>query len=339
MELQELSLVSGVSGSEEEVRKIIQPRIEKWVDEIRVDPLGNLIALKNGTRSSFRVMVVAHMDEVGLMVRRIEKNGLLRFTKVGYIDDKVLLSKAVLIGPQKIPGVIGAKPPHLLKKEERTQVVKVEQMHIDIGAEGKEEAEKIVKIGDYVTFNTQFEDWGMVLKGKAFDDRVGCAVLIELLKEDYPFSIGGVFTAQEEIGGGGAQVAAYRLEPKVAFVLEGTTADDTPKKKEVSPCTILGKGPALTYMDGSTICDRQLFNFLVKTAEGKRIPYQIKQIPAAGTDAALIQRTRSGIPVAIISVPCRYLHSPVSLVNKEDLTNTFKLMVEALHQFQEECIR
>jgi len=339
LELKELSEASGVSGCEEEIRKIIQSHIENWVDEIRVDSLGNLTAIKNGTRQSHRVMLAAHMDEVGLMITSIEKDGGLRFSKVGGIDDRVLLSKVVLIGAQKVPGVIGAKPPHLLKKEEKKQVVKVDQMFIDIGASDKEEAEKMVKVGDYATFYTRYEDWGTVVKGKAFDDRAGCAVLMEVLKENFPFTVNGVFTVQEEVGIRGARVAAYRLDPVVAFVLEGTTADDIPKKKDLSPCTVLAKGPALSYMDQTVICDRQLFNFLVSTAEKNRIPFQIKQLPSGGTDGGAIHLTRSGIPVAVISVPCRYIHSPATLLHKEDFSNTVKLIVQALHRFKKEFIK
>jgi putative aminopeptidase FrvX len=332
----ELSEAFGVSGCEDEVRGIIIEAIKEHVDEVRVDSMGNLIALKRGTgESKLKVMVAAHMDEVGLMITHIdEETGALRFRPVGGIDDRILLSKVVLIGNDRLPGVIGVKPVHLLKDEERRQVVKVEQMTIDIGAKTKEEAEKAVKIGDYAVFATSFrqltEDGLRTVKGKAFDDRAGCAVLIEVLKQRYPFDLYPVFTVQEEVGLRGARVAAYAVEPDAAFVLEGTICDDLPKKKDVSPTTRLGAGPAITIMDRSFIADRGLVKLLVETAEELGIPYQFKQPGLGGTDAGAVHLAKEGIPSVAVSVPCRYIHSPVCLLSLNDLENTVCLMKAAL---------
>ena len=331
MLLEKLSEAFGVSGCEDEVRGLIIEAIKDHVDEYNVDALGNLIALKRGTgESELKVMLAAHMDEVGLMITHIEKDGSLRFRPVGGLDDRILLAKKVLIGEKRVPGVIGVKPVHLLKKEERQKVVKVEQMAIDIGATSREEAEKVVKIGDYAAFATEFAELGNTVKGKVFDDRVGCTVLIELLKERYPFDLYAAFTVQEEVGLRGAKVAAYAIKPDVAFVLEGTIADDLPKERDISPTTELGKGPAITIMDRTFIADRRLIDLLVETAKELGIPYQFKQPGVGGTDAGAIHLSREGVPSVTVAVPCRYIHSPACLLSLEDFENTVKLMKGAL---------
>lgn len=335
MLLEKLSNARGVSGNEAEVREILIDAIKNRVDDYRTDTLGNLIALKKAKstrgRNSLKVMLAAHMDEVGLMIVHHESNGYLRFEKVGGIDDRVLLSKVVLIGKDKIPGVIGVKPIHLLKQKEREQVIDSDSMSIDIGVKTKEEAQAAVKLGDYVTFATEFaEIGGGLVKGKALDDRVGCATLVEILKRDYPFDVYGVFTVQEEVGARGARVAAYAIEPAYAFALEGTVCDDSPKKKDVSPVTRVGGGPAITFMDNSMISDRRLVDLLIETAKENRIPYQFKQAVAGGTDAGRIHLSKEGVPSVAVAVPTRYIHSPVSLLSKQDFENTIALMSKAL---------
>ncbi|MFQ6016091.1 MAG: M42 family metallopeptidase [Anaerolineae bacterium] len=351
--LKDLSEAVGVSGDEAEVRHFIIETIKDHVDRYQVDSIGNLFALKKPSPSSTRrrkrlkVMVAAHMDEVGMMIVHIEKDGLLRFRAVGGIDDRILLSKVVLVGQERVPGVIGVKPIHLLKEKERNQVVRVEDMTIDIGVSSREEAEKVVKVGDYATFATQFEELhngvgesnGLnVVKGKAFDDRVGCAVLVELLKEEYPCELHAAFTVQEEVGLRGAMVAAYTIEPDVAIALEGTISDDMPKKKDVSPTTELGKGPAITIMDRTIIVDRHLVKLLVETAEENNIPYQFKQPGVGGTDAGRIHLTRKGVPTAVVSVPCRYIHSPVAFLSRSDFDHAVELMKRTLNKLTREVI-
>jgi len=337
--LKELSEAFGVSGHEDAVRQLILNTVRDSVDEHRVDALGNLIALKKGDGPSRRkVMIAAHMDEVGLMIVHIEKEGWLRFQPVGAIDDRILLAKRVLIGDNHLPGVIGVAPIHLLDYKARNQVPKRKDLSIDIGVSSKEDAERKVKPGDYAAFDIAYAELGGQLrtaKGKAFDDRAGCAVLIELLRDRYPFDLHAVFTVQEEIGARGARVAAHAIAPDVAFVLEGTICDDMPKKRDVSPTTDLGAGPAITLMDRSMIADQRLVRLLADTAEKRTIPHQFKQPGRGSTDAGAIHLSREGAPSAVVSVPVRNLHAPVSLLSLKDLNDTVRLMRESLYQLTE----
>ncbi|RQD77651.1 MAG: M42 family peptidase [Candidatus Syntrophonatronum acetioxidans] len=327
MLLKELSEASGVSGGEGEVREIIKKAVEPLVDELKTDVLGNLIAFKKGAKENPRVMLSAHMDEVGLIVAGFEKSGLISFSKVGGIDDRVLVSKPVLVGEKKIPGVIGAKAIHLQKPEERKKSIKSDELYIDIGAKDKEEAEKKVKLGDYVSYNTRYQEIGVnYAKGKAFDNRVGCSILIEALKRNYSFPLYGVFTVQEEIGMRGAAVTAYSIKPDLALVLEGTTAADVIELKEENYVTTLGKGPALTFMDASVICDKRILETLTGLAEDKGIPVQFRRFTGAYTDAGMISLSREGVRSVVISVPCRYIHNPVNILSLEDVENTLKLV-------------
>lgn len=337
MWLKELSEAMGVSGHEDEVRQIITDAIADQVDEYRVDSIGNVIALNKGDGSSdLKVMVAAHMDEVGFMISQIEESGMLRFFKVGGLDDRILPAKMVWIGDKKVPGVIGAKPVHLTERKEWDKAIKYKKLTIDIGASSKAEAEKLVQRGDYATFATEFveldpagESWRTV-RGKAFDDRAGCAVLIELLNTQYPFDLYAVFTVQEEVGLRGARVAAFAVEPDLAFVLEGTGANEIPTKKDISPSTRLGHGPAITVMDRSFIADKRLVRLLIDTAKELGIPYQIKQPGIGGTDAGAIHRTKEGVPSVTVSVPCRYIHSPAAILSLDDFDHTAQLVQESL---------
>jgi len=342
--LKDLSEARGVSGDEGAVREVLLKAVEGLVDEQRVDALGNLICLRKARRPieegrwPCTVMVTAHMDEVGLMITGINGDGTLRFEKVGGIDDRVLLSKQVLVGKDAVPGVIGYPPIHLIPAADRQKAPDIGKAAIDIGAKDKAGAERLVSLGDYATFRTCYEvldEGGLrTVKGKAFDDRAGCAALVELLHEDYALDLYAVFTAQEEVGLRGARVAAFAVNPDVAFALEGTICDDLPKKKDVSPVTELGKGPALTFMDQSVIADRRLVRLLVDTAEGLNIPYQFKRAAAGGTDAGAIHLAREGVPSAVVAVPSRYIHAPVSMLSLDDLDHTVQLMKAALHTME-----
>jgi len=342
--LKELSEAFGPSGHEREVRELILKAIQGYVDSYQVDALGNLIALKRSSQPAvsghkpLKIMVSAHMDEVGIMVTHADKEGLLHFEVVGGLEARVLLAQPVVLGDERLPGVIGLKPIHLQERGEREKLPKVSDLTIDTGATGQEEAEKAAPKGTYGTFATSFAELSgelRTVKGKAFDDRAGCAVLVELLKADYPFDLWAAFTVQEELGLRGARVAAFRVEPDMAFSLEGTICDDLPKEKDQSPTTKLGEGPAITLRDRSVVCDPRLIQHLVEVAEAEGIPYQFKQPGVGGTDAGAIHLVKEGVPSAVVSVPSRYIHSPVSLLSRVDFENTVRLVQAALSRLPE----
>ncbi len=339
MLLKELSEAMGPSGNEGAVRDLILAAVESDIDSHRVDALGNLICYKeacgaSGDGTPLKVMVAAHMDEIGFVITNYNDDGTLRFDQVGGIDDRILLSKQVVIGSKAIPGVIGYRPIHLISREERKKPADVKNAAIDIGASNKDEAKEQVNIGDFAVFRTAYEalhqDKLRSVKGKAFDDRAGCAVLIELLKAEYPFDLYAAFTAQEEVGLRGARVAAHSIDPDAALVLEGTICDDLPKKKDESPVTELGKGPAITFMDRTLIADRRLLKLLTDTAERENIPYQFKRTVAGGTDSGAIHLAREGVPSITVSVPCRYIHAPAAILSLSDLEATVRLAQAAL---------
>jgi endoglucanase len=325
--LKRLTEAVGVSGFENEVRILIRDQIQDYADDIQIDALGNLLVTKNGTGdSSLRVMIDAHMDEVGLMITEIDRNGTFKFATVGGIDDRSLLGKVVQIGSKKITGVIGARPIHLLKRGQHNRVVKLESMRIDIGAKNKDNATSKVKPGDLATFVTGYLEVGDVAIGKAFDNRTGCAALIELLEKDrYPFDLVAAFTVQEEVGLRGAQVAAYAVKPDLALVLECTPAYDLPNNRDVSPNVSLGSGPSIYVMDSYTIQDPRLVSHITHSADTEGIPFQLRRPGGGGTNTGAIQRATVGTPAATIATPCRYPHNPVSMINLSDFANVIKL--------------
>ena len=339
--LKNLTEAVGVSGDEKEVRRLIRDLIADYVDEWHVDALGSLIATKKGTGvSDLRVMVDAHMDEVGLMITEIGSDGMLKFAAVGGFDPRSLLGKVVQVGPKKLTGVIGAKPIHLLDAGEYDSVVKIEAMRIDIGAKNKEALNGKVKIGDRAAFVTEYEELGPTAIGKAFDNRAGCAALVELLRaKPYPFDLIAVFTVQEEVGLRGAEVAAYGVQPDAALVLECTPAYDLPNKNDVSPNVALGKGPSIYVMDRVTIQDPRLVAHITRTAVAHNIPYQIRQPGGGGTNTATIQRAGAGIPAATIAVPGRYAHTPALMINLNDYANVVKLAEAVLRSLTADVVR
>jgi endoglucanase len=331
MLLEDLTNVHGISGQEDEVREYIKNNIERFVDEIKVDSMGNLIAFKKGSKSNLKVMLAAHMDEVGFMVTGFGEMGSIKFKPVGGIDSRVLPGKRVLVGEKKLPGIIGVKPIHQQEVTERTTVIPMNRLFIDIGRDKKEEVEKKVVLGDMISFDTRYEEFGEgSIRAKALDDRVGCAILMEILEGTYDCDLYACFTVQEEVGLRGAEIATYQVKPDLAIVLEGTTCSDLPEIPKHEQSTVLGEGPALTIMDGSSIVDKPLIRYIEECAIRHSIPYQFKQTVSGGNDAGKIQRSREGVRVAVVSVPVRYIHSPVSVMKKSDYENMKNLMLRVL---------
>lgn len=319
--------LSGVSSAEDEVRAFLRAQAEEAGAQVRVDTLGNLICFKRGAVAApNRLMLCAHMDEVGLMVRYITDEGYLKFDTVGGIDRRVLIGKPVWVGPGKVSGVIGLQAIHLTTKAERDKVAKLEEFYIDIGADSREEAQALVSIGDVCAFQADALEFGDgLLKAKAIDDRLGCAVMLELLREDLPMDVTFVFTVQEEVGTRGAFAAAFSVKPELCMVLETTTAADLPGVARHKRVCQVGKGPVISLIDSATIYDRDLFEELRSLAEGNAIPWQTKELIAGGNDAKAVQRSREGVRVCALSAPVRYLHAPTSVVSLADCEHILAL--------------
>jgi putative aminopeptidase FrvX len=321
--LKELCELSGVSSQEDKVRDFIRQNIQDNVQEIIEDPYGNLIARK-GPVTKPKLMLAAHMDEVGFMIMHIEKNGLLKFKPIG-IAVQTLLAKRVVIGKDRIPGVIGAKPVHLIQEDEAKKWPEIKNLFIDIGAASKEAASKLVEIGDCGTFDTAYRENGDTMYGKAFDNRLGCFMLIDLIRTQ---SLPGyyVFSVQEEMGLRGAQIAGFRVAPDVALAVDTTGSVEWPTDQDVPSAPAIGGGPVITVSDLRVICDRRLVNLLTETAQQHGISYQVKKPGVGGTDAGPIHLVRSGVPTAVLSLPARYIHSPLSMASRNDLSLGIKLL-------------
>ena len=336
--LEKLSNACGVAGREDEVRSLMKTLLKPYVDEVREDKLGNVIGVKKGKKNAPKVMLAAHMDEIGLLVKTISKDGYLQFTKIGGIDDRILLAQKVMVYTEKGPlhGIIGSKPPHIQKEEERKKVLTYDELFIDIGAENEEQAKKMgVKIGDPIGFDIKFAKVGKdIVIGKAFDDRVGCAVMIETMKslEKTECTVYAVGTVQEEVGLRGATTAAFGIYPDVGIALDVTVAGDVPGVREVEAPIKLRKGPSIEVADMGLITHPKVLRLLIDVAEENKIPYQLEAGLPGSTDAARISLTREGVPSGVISVPTRYIHSPASLLSLEDAEYTAKLTVAVLQK-------
>jgi endoglucanase len=327
--LEKLCNVIAVSGDEGEVRKIVLEEIKDHADEIRVDALGNVLATRRGRGAKhMRVLLDAHMDEVGLMIVADDGEGLYRFETVGGIDPRHLIGKQFLVGKERTPAVIGGKPIHLMESGERTRKVSADALRLDLGLTGK------AKVGDRAGFATKYRRVGPSIMAKSIDNRIGVATVIELLKHaPSGIDVCAAFTVQEEIGLRGAKVAAQFFNPDLAIAIDSTPANDLPDhdgNENISYNTKLGLGPAIYVADGSTLHDPRLVRFLQAVAASAGMPHQLRQPGGGGTDSAAIQRALAGIPTVSVSVPHRYTHSPVSLSRVDDWKHTLNLLHAAL---------
>ncbi len=341
--LERLCNASAVSGDEGEVRAIVLEAIKGAAVEVKVDALGNVLVTKRATtprarRKAPKVMLSAHMDEVGFMLVADDQEGLFRFEGVGGMDLRQLPGKSVLVGKEHIPGVIGARPIHLTSAEDRRRVIPLDTLRIDVGPGGPQ-----VKPGDRATFATRFQRSGPALMAKALDNRLGVAALIELVRNAPPhLDLLAAFTVQEEIGLIGAKVAAFSLAPDLAIAVDSTPANDLPRWDELESDTYntkLGLGPAIYLAVGATFSDPRLVRWLAQSGEAVKIPYQYRQPGGGGTDAGGIQRTRAGVPTVSVSVPHRYSHTAVSIALFEDWKNTISLLQAALSRLTPDLLK
>lgn len=334
--LRKLSNAHGVSGSEGSVYSVIRKELKGYVDEIHDDPMGNLIAVKKGNR--FKVMLAAHMDEIGLMVKYIDDKGFLRFAALGGWFGPTLYNQRVILHAADGPvyGVIGGKPPHMMDEEERKKGVKIEDMFIDVGATNREEIEHLgIDVGTPITIDREFRELANSrVTGKAFDNRAGVAMLIKTLQTmKSPLTVYGVFTVQEEVGLKGARTSAYTIEPDVAIATDVTIPGDHPGIEMKDAAVEMGKGPVITIVDASgrgLIADRRVVKWLKDAADAHGITVQTEVGTGGTTDASAIHLTKGGIPSTTISPPTRYIHSPVEVLDLQDLEGGVKLLVAAL---------
>ena len=334
--LEKLSNACGVTGRETQVRELMTLLMTPYADEIQVDRMDNVIAIKKGKAKAPKIMLAAHMDEVGLMVKTITKDGFLQFSKMGGIDDRILPAQKVTVYTRKgeRPGIIGSKPPHIQKEEERKKILAYDDLFIDIGAENKEDAAKMgVSIGDSIAFDIKYTNLGNdAVIGKAFDNRAGCITMVEALKllGQTDCTVCAVGTVQEEVGLRGAATAAFGVDPDLAIALDVTIAGDVPGVREFDTTVKMGKGPALTISDSGLITHPKVLRWLMETAEEQKIPFQIESGLLGSTDAARISLTRQGIPCGNISIATRYIHSPVGMLSLKDIENSAKLTAAAV---------
>lgn len=325
--LKELCLINGTSGDEGKVRDYIITQIKDYC-EYSVDNLGSIIAYKKGKKApKQKISINAHMDEVGFIVTGITDDGYLRFTSVGGIDSRVCLDRIVTVGKKAVKGVIGDKAFHLLSSDEKDRCPSFDDLLIDIGATSKDEAEQYVSLGDFAYFDCDYVELGNgYIKAKALDDRIGCMLMIELIKSELEYDTVFCFNVQEEVGLRGSKCTSYAVDADIAIVLESTTAADLDGVSGANRVCVLGDGPVISFMDNRTIYDRELFELGFTVAKENNIPAQTKTAVAGGNDAGAIQTSGDGARVMAISLPTRYIHSGASVVKASDIDETRRLL-------------
>ena len=336
--LKKIIEAAGVSGYEKEIAKIMHDELKKSCDDVQIDNFGNVLARKG--KGKKKIMIAAHMDEIGLMVKHITKEGYINFIKVGGIDDRILPAQRVVIKSKKgdFCGIIGTKPPHLQKEEDRKRPLKYEDMFIDIGCGSREEAAKKVEIGDIVIFEPNSGVLnGKLYYGKAIDDRIGCYALIKIMEEiKADAEIYAVATGQEEVGLKGARTAAFNISPDYAIAIDTTIAGDTPQITERESSLKLGNGVAITIIEASgrgVIVNEKIKDLLIDTAKKNKIKYQIDVLEGGMTDGAIIYMNKEGVPTGVLSIPTRYIHAPSSVFSMDDLNAAIKLTVKVVERF------
>jgi len=328
---------AGISGYEKEIAGIMSGELKKTCDEVKIDNFGNVIAKKG--KGKKKIMLAAHMDEIGFMVKHITKEGYIHFIKIGGIDDRVLPAQRVVIKAKKgdCVGVIGTKPPHLQKEEDKKQPLKYEDMFIDIGCNSREEAKKRVEVGDIAIFEPNAGVLnGKLYYGKAIDDRIGCYALIKIMEKlSVDAEVYAVATGQEEVGLKGARTAAFNVSPDYAIAIDTTIAGDTPQITERESSLKLGDGVAITIIEASgrgVIVNEKMKDLLTDTAKKNKIKYQVDVIEGGMTDGAIIYMNKEGVPTGVLSIPTRYIHSPTGVFHIDDLDSATKLTIKAVER-------
>jgi endoglucanase len=329
----------GAPGFEKKVRDLVLKEIESLVDEVEIDNMGNVYAIKRGTENK-RVMVGAHMDEIGFIVTHIDDNGFIRFHTLGGFDPKTLTAQRVIVhGREDVIGVMASKPIHVMSPEERNKVAKIKDYFIDTGLSGTE-IKNLISVGDPITREREFIEMGNCVNGKSLDNRLAVFILIETLRKlkgkTIPFDLYGVFTVQEEVGIRGANVSALRINPDFGFGLDTTIAFDLPGAAAHEMITKLGEGTAIKIMDASTICDYRMVDYMKKTADKHNIKWQPEILTAGGTDTAGIQRMTEGGSIAgAVSIPTRHLHQVIEMANKDDIQGSIDLLTACISDLEQ----
>ena len=337
--LKEICEVAGAPGFEQRVREIVIREVEPLVDEMTIDNMGNVYAIKKG-KSDQRVMIGAHMDEIGFIVTHIDDNGFVRFHTLGGFDPKTLTAQRVIIhGKEDVIGVMSSKPIHVMTPEERQKLPQIRDYFIDLGL-SKEEVEKIVSVGDPITRERELIEMGNCVNCKSLDNRLAVFILIESLRalkgKEVPHDVYGVFTVQEEVGIRGANVAALEIKPDFGFGLDTTVAFDLPGAKPEEMITKLGEGAAIKIMDSSTICDYRMVSYMEEVANRHDIKTQKEILTAGGTDTAGIQRMNPGGAIAgAVSIPTRHLHQVIEMADKDDIDRSIQLLTQCVSELDQ----